>query len=179
MALSNVNMTLVGGRGPLDWLAPTGFRFSIQRIPTASYTVQKCNIPGLSLAAAESPNPFVSIPYPGEHVLFNEFRITFIVDQDLKNYLDIWKWLAGLGFPDDFGEYAALPMDTGNFVPTSEATLLVLDSKKNPREACVLHDAWPTSISDLVFDTTTQGVQYITADCAFRYRNFEVTTQGI
>lgn len=167
----------ISDRRPLDFLAPTGYQFVIRRIPTASYSVQKVNIPGMSLGSADQANPFVTIPRPGEHVLFNEFRVTFKVDQDLKNYLDIWNWIRGLGKVTSFDDYAGLPLEPGTGV-TSEASLMVLDAKKQPRTLCTLHSAWPTSISDLVFDATTRDIQYITAEAQFRYVHFDFTPQN-
>ena len=37
---------------------------------------------------------------PGDKVQFGDLTIRFLVDEDLKNYMEIQKWIRGLGYPE-------------------------------------------------------------------------------
>lgn len=159
-----------------NFLSPTGSRFWIRKSPMMNFFCQQSAIPGVSMAPAVSSNPFVEIPYPGEHLLYDELPITFKVDEDLANYLEIHDWLRSLGKPEDFGEYsrlADLPQYTGLGIK-SDALLLILDSKKNPNFQVIFKDTFPISLSKLEFTHTSADVEYVTATAQFRYTDFEI-----
>lgn len=161
-----------------NFLSPLGFRFFVQKLPNVNFFIQKVNIPGLMMGATpEAPNPFVKIPYSGEHLLYNEFRVTFRVDEDMQNYLEIHNWLRGLGFPDDFAEYRGIlnedPMLGGGL--KSDATLIITTNGKSPNVECVFNDIFPIALSDLDFATTDATVNYIEVTATFRYTEYKIS----
>lgn len=161
-----------------NFLSPLGFRFSIQKLPNVNFFVQKVNIPGLAMGATPTaPNPFVEIPYSGDHLLYNEFRITFKVDEDMKNFLEIHHWLRGLGFPDDFAEYSTIlnedRMLGGGL--KSDASLIITTNGKSPNIQCNFIDVFPVALSDIDFNTTDDTVDYIEVTATFRYTSYEIS----
>ena len=40
------------------------------------------------------------IEVPGDKLQYGDLVIQFLVDEDMKNYLEIYKWLMALGYPD-------------------------------------------------------------------------------
>lgn len=160
-----------------NFLSPLGFRFSIKRAPHVNYFVQSVSIPNISLGSTSVPTPFSRIPVAGDHLLFGPFNVSFKVDEDLANYLEIYNWLIKIGFPDNFEQYRAL--DNNN--PTADAgtysdlTLIVLSSSKNPTYEINFVDAYPTSLTDIVFDTRTPDVDYVECTATFDYRKFSIT----
>lgn len=159
-----------------NFLSPLGLRFTIKKAPLVSYFVQSCNIPSVSIDRIEIPNPFIKYPVPGSQLTYNPLVLTFKVDEDLKNYLEIYNWLLGLGFPDDFEQYRQInnadPMSGEGIY--SDCTLTVLSSAQNPNFEVVYLDAYPTSLSDLTFDTREQDVNYLEATSTFAYRRYRV-----
>jgi len=161
-----------------NFLSPLGFKFHIQKLPNVNFFVQKVNIPGLQMGAVPmAPNPMVAIPYSGDHLLYNEFNVTYRIDEDMSNFLEIHNWLRGLGFPEDFSEYRAIQNEDrflGGGLKTN-ATLTITSNGKSPNIACVFEDIFPISLSDIVFNTTDSSVDYIEATATFRYTQYKIS----
>lgn len=159
-----------------NFLSPLNFRFSIKRSPHLNFFVQKVNLPSIRLPNFEVYNPMIPIPEPGTTLSYGDLTVSFKVDEDLMNYLEIHHWIRGLGKPDNFGEYTSLsnnPVYTGDGI-TSELSLMVLDSAKRPNYEFKFRDAFPVFISDLDFDSTMNDVDFLTATTTFRYLMFDI-----
>jgi hypothetical protein len=160
-----------------NFLSPLNFRFLIKKAPHVNFFIQKVNIPSISLPSPEPNNPFVKVPIPGEHLNFSELKISFKVDEDLQNYLEIHNWIRALGKPENFNQYKTIqdqPSYTGEGI-YSDISLLILSSTKMPNYEIVYIDAFPTNLSDLQFTTTDENVNYITASAVFKYNYYTIT----
>lgn len=160
-----------------NFLSPLNFSFTLGRTPTLEYFVQKVNLPGVGYPQGEMPTPLINIPMPGNKLMFQPLEITFKVDENLGNYLEIFSWLEGLGHPVSFDQYAAIAnnsITSGNGV-YSDATLTILSSKKNPNKSFTFTDCFPISLGALRFETTTTDIDYVTCDTILAYRSFGVS----
>ena len=159
----------------LNFLSPINFKFQLKRAPNVNFFIQKANIPGLSLPKIEVPNPILSYPYPGDHLLYDEFQITFRVDEDLQNYLEIHNWIRALGRlnPSDYAALASNPVYTGNGI-RSEISLQILNSARQPNYEIVFKDAFPTILSSVEFDVTMEDVNFLEASATFVYLNYNI-----
>src|SRR6516225_6142511 len=92
----------------LNYLPSGTFKVFIRRCPSVVFFTQKVNLPGVKLPPVEYKTPFLYISETGDHLEFNPFQVTFIVDENLNNWLEIHSWMRNLGHADDFIEYAAL-----------------------------------------------------------------------
>ena len=159
-----------------NFLSPIGYRFFVKKLPFTNFFVQRANVPGISLGTLEIPSPFINTPDQGDHLSFNELRITFKVDEDLTNYIEVYNWIrqASVISFDEFRGIANKPKMSGEGLK-SDMTLTILTSKRNPNFNLNFVDAWPASLSDLEFDTTNESVDFIEATVLFRYQqyNFE------
>ena len=159
-----------------NFLSPLNFSFQIKRAPYINFFVQKVNLPSISIDFPIQATPFTNIPIAGEHIKYGDLTVTFKVDEDLQNWFEVHNWIRSLGFPDNFGEYAEVAVNTitsGNGI-TSDITLLISDSAKNPNYAVTFRDCFPVSLTDLNFETTDSSVDYITASASFRYILYDV-----
>lgn len=161
-----------------NFLSPLGFRFFIKKLPNVNFFVQKVNVPGVSIAQSPTmPNPFTKIPYAGDHLEFEELQITYTVDEDLTNYLEIYNWIRGLSFPENFSEYKSIsskPIQTGEGLK-SDASLIITTNGKSPNFECIFEDAFPVSISNINFATTDDSVNYIETTATFLYTQFKIS----
>lgn len=162
-------------------LQPNGFRFIIKKLPNVNYFCQSATIPTISLASVDTPSPFGIVPRPGDRLLFEQFTLRFKVDENLQNYKEIYTWLAGLGRPNNFDQYKTLsnqtplPAKEGSAASVvSDATLVVLTSHKNGSMNVFFRDVFPTSLSELTFDSTISDVEYLEATATFRYRSYDL-----
>jgi hypothetical protein len=159
----------------INFLSPLVFKFAVKKTPTLNFYVQNVNLPGMHLQQADIPNPLVSVPTPGDHILYDDLMINFKVNEDFTNWLEIHNWITGLGFPKNYGQHAALTAAT---VPlgeglTSDVSLIVMNSSRIPTYNIVFRNAFPISISSLIFDSTRTRDDYIDAAATFRYDFYE------
>lgn len=159
-----------------NFLSPLNFRFFLKRAPHTNFFVQKVNIPDLSLKPANYPNPMVNIPIPGEHLDYGILTVTFKVDEDLQNYLEIHNWIKSLGKPVDFEGYKQLEqaeVTSGDSI-YSDISLMILSSTKMPNYEITFVDCHPVSLSGANFTSVDDDVNYVTASASFRYTYYDI-----
>ena len=164
-----------------NFLSPTGFRFSIKRCPATTFFCNKANIPSLDLGVAQQTNYFKDIDRPGDKIVFGDLTITFLVDEDLVNYMEIQKWIRGLGFPENLDQFSEMANEAiigpqGKFQDIfSDGTLQILSSNNIPRYQVVFKELWPYTLSTIDFDATDTDIEYFTADVSFKYTIYNLT----
>jgi hypothetical protein len=170
-----------------DYLRPNAFRFSIKDLPGISFTCQSANIPDLQLGFATQPTPFTDVPLVGDKLNFGEFTVRFLISEDMSNYLEIYRWLVALGFPNNYNQFSEFTKDRPSRFPFvtkatgkeeilaySDATLTILDSTNNPKVNIIFKNLFPISLQALDFDIASASVEYFTAIASFKYTIFEV-----
>ena len=161
---------------PMNFLSPLNFKFQLKRAPHINFFIQTVNIPGLSLPAVDVNNPLIRVPYQGDHLIYDELQISFKLDEDLQNYMEMHEWIRSLG-KRTFQEFSVLknqPRYSGMGL-YSDIILTILKSNKNPNYSIVFKDAFPISLSGVNFSTITEDVNYLQASTTFRYTTYSVT----
>ena len=70
-----------------NFLSPIGFLFILDKARKVSFLCQKAEIPTVDLGQVEIPTRgMVPIPVEG-NMRYSEFSMEFIVDEDLRNYM--------------------------------------------------------------------------------------------
>lgn len=180
MATSNINKGQIENR---NYLSPTGFQFVLNRAPKVSFFCNVANIPGISMGNAEQPTYLKNIPLPGDKVDFEDLSLSFLVDENLENYMQIQNWIRGIGYPENINEikdfqkpseYIDQP-DKSQLNLYSDGTLIVLSSNLRPNFKVKFTNLFPVSLSTLQFDATDTDVQYFTAEATFKYTIYNIT----
>lgn len=57
------------------------------------YFLQKYNLPGFTIGESVQSTPYQTVSLPGSQVTYNPFNATFILDEDMKVWYDLWKWM--------------------------------------------------------------------------------------
>lgn len=154
-----------------NFLSPLSYKFVLQRTPNINYNVQTVRLPGMSLSSTETATPFVSIPNSGK-ITYSPLTITFRVNEDMADYLEIYNWMKGLGAPTSFSEYATLKQsDAGLY---SDATLIINNSQYRGNLSATFIDMFPIELSDLQFNTMDTDVNYIECTVDFRFLRYEI-----
>ena len=170
---------------PIDnrnFLAPTGFKFSLKRSPGVAFFCNQANIPSLDLGIAIQPTYLKDIDVPGDKIQFGDLTLRFLVDEDLVNYMEIQKWIRGLGYPESVQEFdelekeAVLPVNFGRAGDNiySDGTLQILSSNLVAKFNVNFKDMFPYSLSTITFDATQSDQEYFTADVTFKYTMYNV-----
>ena len=171
-----------------NFLQPTGFKFTLNRSPKTSFFCQAANIPGMTLGVAAQPSYLRDIPTPGDKIEFEDLNLRFLVDENLENYMEIYTWIRGLGFPESLQEIYDLQtehkrkyQDKGRAARDikgmdiySDGTLLVLNSTQNLEFKVDFSDLFPYSLSTIQFDATDTEIEYFTAEVTFKYTLFHI-----
>ena len=161
----------------LNYLSNISFRLMIEDTPHLTWFCQSVNVPGISIQAIEMVNPFANIPYAGNNVTFDELSVTFIVDEHLKNWIEIYDRVIALGLGEGTEDYRLLK-GTSDLTPrggtVSTIVLSILTSGMNPQMEFHFNEAFPISISSLEFNSSATDVEYFTATAGFRYTNYEI-----
>jgi len=120
---------------------------------------------------AIQPTPFIDLPIPGDKLSFQDFSMTFPVDEDMKNYKEIANWIIGLGFPRQYGQYKDLENNWAGL--RSDIALMILDSNQNPQHTVTYRDAFPTGLSGLNFDVKASDTTIPLATATFKYAFYD------
>ena len=166
-----------------NFLSPIGFKFSLKRAPGVAFFCNQANIPSMDLGIAEQPTYLRNIPTPGDKIQFGDLTLRFLVDEDLVNYMELQRWIRGLGYPESMEEFRKLEGEAvlpGNFGQAgdniySDGTLQILSSNLVPSFQVVFNDMFPYTLSTVTFDATDTDIEYFTADVSFKYTIYNLT----
>jgi hypothetical protein len=179
MALSNAYTNQIQNR---NFLSPVGFKFTLNRAPKVAFFGNSTNIPGMTLGVAVQPTYLKDIDIPGDKISFNDFTIRFLVDENLENYMEIQKWIRGIGYPETLEEIydwqrenrAMDYQEKSQMNLYSDATLSILTSSNNSNFQIKFLDMFPYSLTDLQFDATDTDIEYLTAEATFKYTIYNI-----
>jgi len=181
----------------LDYSSPTQFRFLINQLPKVEYFTTEANIPGITLGDGVMNTPLKDIPILGDKLTYDDLSISFIVDENLENYIEMHNWLTGIGFPKDRSQFSTFRSTTSNVATTtrgeskdigdvrattpelamtSDAVMTILTNKNNPVVECRFKDVFPTSLNGLTYSQNQTDVEYLTAEVNFKYQIYEIVT---
>jgi hypothetical protein len=178
--MANISNNQIENR---NFLSPVGFKFTLNRAPKVAFFCNSANIPRITLGIANQPSYLKDIDTPGDKIQFEDLTIRFLVDENLENYMEIYNWIRGLGYPESLEEIYDLQKSNRNLEQPnksqlnlySDGTLQVLTSKMNPNFKLKFFDLFPYDLSTLQFDSTDTDIQYFTAEVSFKYTIYNIT----
>jgi hypothetical protein len=166
-----------------NFLYPTQFKFVLTRTPKVSFFSNTANIPSMTLQIAKQPTYLKDISQPGNKIDFQDFNLRFLVDEDFTNYMEIYNWIKGLGYPETLEQIYKL-QEQDDRISTrlnsamniySDGTLFVLGSNQRSNFQVRFYDLFPYDLTTLIFDATITDANPFTAEVKFKYTYFEVT----
>ena len=185
-----------------DYATGTQWRIAFNRIPKTTWFCTAANVPGITLVEASYPTPMADMFVAGDKLTFETLNITFLVDEELQNYRELWEWIVGMGAPVSHSQwttgltkgdgltttFSAVGTDD-NINPRqkststeknlySDATLIVYNSKNMPKVNVKFKDMFPTSLSALEYSQDLTDVEYFKASATFRYLYYEFETSN-
>lgn len=159
-----------------NYLSPLSFTVMIDRLPNVEFFTQKVMIPGVTGNPVQTEVPLGRIFNVPQTLSYGDLDISFIVDEDLKNYLEILNWLEGIASPETTNQYQNLASSEDGI--KSDITVLVNNSHKNPNHHFKFKDCFPVGITSLSFDVTQTEPTPIEVTATFRYTNFTVASHS-
>ena len=136
-------------------LADVQFKFDVAALPNTSFFIQTVNLPGIALEGAAIATP--QLQNFSRHtgiITYEPLSVTFMIDEYLKNWQEIFEWMIG-----DVSKYTT-------------AVLTILSSSMNPTMEIHFKDIFPTSLSEIAFNSTTTDPIYQVATVSFNYTEY-------
>ena len=163
-----------------NFLTGVGFKFSLTKFPKVDFFSNSARIPELNLELTRQPSYLKNIDVPGERLTYGDFTLRFLVDENMENYLSVYEWLTGLGFPETTKEFAEIIKDKDGQRDPKEAfcdgTLRILNSNYREVAKVKFNDLFPTSLTSLEFDASATDIQYFTAEATFKYTLYKISS---
>ena len=163
-----------------NFLSGVGFKFSLTKFPKVDFFSNSARIPELNLELAQQASYLKNIDIPGERLTFGDFTLRFLVDENMENYISIYTWLRGLGFPETTQQFKDITTDVDGQRDPKEAfcdgTLRILNSNYREVAKVKFKDLFPISLSSLDFDATNTDVQFFTAQATFKYTIYDLVS---
>ena len=168
-------------------LNKNNFRLLIDKVPTVEYYVRSCNIPGVQFSEAVQPAGLgVDAYFPGDKASFDTLEVTFIVDEDLENFAEMYNWIDSivpLSDPKLFGTYTDTAVTKTNVTASIDNDLnqysditLVLNTNKNiPNRFIRFHDCFPISLGSIELESGADA-EPATVSVSFRFTYYEIKT---
>ena len=161
-----------------NFLSGVAFKFNLAKFPKVDFFSNSARIPELNLELAQQSSYLKNLAVPGERLTFGDFTLRFLVDENMENYLAVYDWLKGLGFPESAKQYKEVTTNSDGQRDTKEAfcdgTLRILNSNYREVAKVKFIDLFPISITSLDFDATNTDVQYFTAEATFKYTIYDL-----
>ena len=138
-------------------LSDVQFRFDVAALPNTSFFIQTVNLPGIALEAQTVAVP--QLQNVSRHtgvITYEALDITFMIDEYLKNWQEIYEWMTS-----EENKYTS-------------AVLTILSSAMNPTMEIHFKEIFPTSLSEISFDSTTTDPIYQIATISFNYTEYTI-----
>ena len=177
-----------------DYAQSNQFKVYIPIFPLVEWFVVSCNVPGVTMGQGVVATPLIDMPVVGEKLTYDNFSMTFLVDEKLQNFMELHNWLVNMAPPENMEQFMALTSDY--VLPTGKATsfyapdntnsqtrtgntsdrqlycdiqLFILSSKNNPVATITMRDAFPTSLSSLDYSQQDTDTNYVQCNVTFAY----------
>ena len=136
-------------------LADVQFKFDVAALPNTSFFIQTVNLPGITLEGAVLTTPQLQnfTRHTGV-ITYEPLNVTFMIDEYLKNWQEVYEWMIG-----EESKYTS-------------AVLTILSSAMNATMEFHFKDIFPTSLSEVSFDSTTTDPVYQVATISFNYTEY-------
>jgi hypothetical protein len=162
-------------------LKPNGFSFDVARYPDTDFPIQSVSLPQISMGSAIQNTPQITIKYPGEKIMYEPLSVTFLLNSDMSNYIQIFQWMRDNAAPQGPTDFASLQAQFAKNTKNddgqerfSDLNLNLLDNNNNPTICFTFIDAFPIGIGSITLTTMVDGHEYLTCDVTFDYTRFEV-----
>lgn len=141
------------------------FIFTVAEIPETILSLQAVNLPALSMGAAFVTHASLDYSIPGDKLIFEPLSLSFIVDEDLDNYYEVFKWMWDFRNPEDF---------SARKERTSQCELIPLTNHRNEgKRKFKFFDAFPTDLGGIDYNISLGDEEIQVAELQITYSYFK------
>ena len=162
------------------------FKLLIDKVPTVEYYVRTVNIPGINFGETVQAGVGLDAFFPGDKASFDTLEVSFIVDEDLENFSEIYNWIDSivpLSDPKLFETYTETAKTRTNVLASidndqnqySDITLVLNTNKNIPNRFIRFHDCFPISLGSIELESGADA-EPATVSVSFRFTYYEIKT---
>lgn len=151
----------------------TLFQIVFDRLPEMVYNAQQVDLPGVSLGVAQMQTRFRPIPFPGTTVTYEPWSFSFIVNDDYSNWISIYEWITGLGRAENAEDLRELILQEREY---GEGRIMLHNANGVLSKQFALTNVFPTRLSPVTLDVSSEQSTLITATAEFQYTSFTPIT---
>lgn len=146
------------------------FTFTISKIPGVTYFLDAIVFPQLQFDKVDVPSPFKKIPYIGDELSYSNLSIRFGIDEDFRNYKEIFNWIKDISNSSDFTRYPNT-RDEGDGI-YADGSLVLLNNNFKPNVSFTFTNIFPLSLN-LLSDLNIENevTEYLRAEAEFAVEN--------
>jgi hypothetical protein len=119
------------------------------------------------MGEVQMPTPFVPIKHPTK-LDFDELSITFIVDESLTNWREIFNWMRSMTNVENYTEYQ------NSLTHFASGTLIILNSAKQPKLNVRFDGLYPRTLGSIDFTSTVVDPEPFQCTATFAYRSYNI-----
>ena len=144
----------------INMLTPGGFKVVIdsKEFANVQFFCTNAELPSVGQTETTADYRNTIAFFPGETLSFDTFNLTFIVDEEMKNYIEMFNWIRT--------NHTAKPL-------FKDITMSILSNKNTTNKQVMFHDAFPVALGSLQFTTQDTALDAVTCDVTFRFNKFE------
>tara|TARA_R110000744_G_scaffold77895_4_gene153491 strand:+ start:1102 stop:1677 length:576 start_codon:yes stop_codon:yes gene_type:complete len=158
-----------------NFLQPTGFKVVVNRdrFKNLEFFAQSLQHPDVSVSPAIQSFRRANVYLPGDKAEYGTLTIDTILDENMNVYKEMHSWLiAGVDKKQVPSDANTIQSQDKSFYDIS---VLVLSSHNNTIDTIRYKDAFPTNVGTINFQSTVDGVQFITFPVTFAYTTFTIS----
>ena len=138
---------------------------------TFNWVVQDFELPGIGITRArytQSPK-IENTEFAGTAVTYDDLQVTFLLDENLESYIEIYTWMMDLMAPDRHQSTSLANEESTASVHIMTNQLAHMGLVFN------FHRLWPTNLGGIQFVTTNDGEPAVlTCTVTFKYTKFDI-----
>ena len=133
------------------------FKFDHIDFPPTTFFVQTVNLPGVAFDASPIGRPMrTDVNIMAGSVSYEPLEVGFIVDEYLKNWLELFNWI------------------TGPQPHYTQAVLTLLSSSMNPTLEVHFEYVFPTTLTEIAFDSTISEPTSLISTVTLNYSKYTI-----
>jgi hypothetical protein len=148
----------------LNYLTSNRATLQISGLEDVEFSITQFNLPSLTLQYNDVATPFMNAREATSKPDFGDLEITFLVDENIKNWLAVFNWCMDLAFQRT---------STPRF---AEGKIIVYSSHNNPIVTFRLVGLVPVFISDLNFTEMVAETTPVSATARFAMTYYDVVS---
>lgn len=150
-----------------NYLSPVGFKLVLEKFRGVDFFCQRVNLPDVTMPFTEVPTRFRQFPIvAGGGVTYGDLTVSFIVDEELINWKEIYHWIRSNGNSEEH-----MPTEEPEYC---NGQVLIYTSSYNINHVINFENLFPISISEMNFDASNSDIEYFTAQVTFKYTGYTI-----